>query len=59
MKNPFDVLRMKEQELLKVKLETDALRVTARLLDDDHTDWQDDHPYWERDSKIEIFPSAS
>lgn len=26
---------MKEQELLTVKLETDALRTTARLLDDD------------------------
>jgi hypothetical protein len=35
MKNPFDILRMKEQELLKVKLETEALRTTARLLDDD------------------------
>jgi hypothetical protein len=35
MKNPFDILRMKEQELLKVKLETEALRTTARLLADD------------------------
>lgn len=59
MKDPFDVLQIKEQELLKVKLEADALRVTARLLDDDHTDWQDDHPHWTGDSKIEIFPSAS
>ena len=58
MKNPFDVLRMKEQELLKVKLEADALRVTARLLDDDHTDWQDDHTDWERDPKREIFLSC-
>ena len=35
MKNPYDILRMKEQELLKVKLETAALRTIARLLDDD------------------------
>jgi hypothetical protein len=58
MKNPFDVLSMKEQELLKVKLEAEALRVTARLLDDP-TDWQDDHTDWERDPKKEIFLSAS
>ena len=32
MKNPFDILRIKEQELLKVKRQTDALRTTARLL---------------------------
>jgi hypothetical protein len=35
MKNPFDILRIKEQELLNVKRETEALRTTARLLDDD------------------------
>jgi hypothetical protein len=35
MKNPFDILRMKEQELLEVKREAEALRTTARLLDDD------------------------
>ena len=35
MKNPFDILRIKEQELLKVKRQTDALRTTARLLDAD------------------------
>ena len=35
MKNPFDILRIKEQELLKVKRQTDALRTAARLLDDD------------------------
>ena len=58
MKNPFVVLQMKEHELLKVKLEAAALRVTARLLDDELTDWQDDHPNWTRDSKM-IFPSAS
>jgi hypothetical protein len=32
MKNPYDVLRMKEQELLRVRKEMDALRVAARLL---------------------------
>ncbi|MGA7632048.1 MAG: hypothetical protein WCB11_14885 [Terriglobales bacterium] len=33
MKNPYDVLRMKEQELIRVRKEMDALRVAARLLD--------------------------
>ena len=32
MKNPYDVLRMKEQELIRVRKEMDALRVAARLL---------------------------
>lgn len=35
MKNPMEVLRMKEQELSRVKKEIDALRTTVRLLDDD------------------------
>ena len=32
MKNPFDVLRVKEQELIRVRKEMDALRIAARLL---------------------------
>jgi hypothetical protein len=32
MKNPYDVLRMTEQELLRVRKEMDALRIAARLL---------------------------
>ena len=36
MKNPNDVLRMKEQEMLKIKVEIEALRITARLLSDDY-----------------------
>lgn len=32
MRNPYDVLRSKEQELLRVKKEIEALRITARLL---------------------------
>jgi len=32
MKNPYDVLRMKEQELMRVRKEMDALRISARLL---------------------------
>ena len=32
MKNPYDVLRVKEQELARVRKEIDALRVAARLL---------------------------
>jgi hypothetical protein len=35
MKNPIDVLRIKEQEILKIKVEIEALRITARLLSDD------------------------
>jgi hypothetical protein len=35
MKNPFDILHIKEQELLNVTRQTEALRTTARLLDDD------------------------
>ena len=32
MKNPYDVLRMKEQELVRVRKEIEALRIAARLL---------------------------
>jgi len=32
MKNPYEVLRMKEQELMRVRKEMEALRIAARLL---------------------------
>jgi|HubBroStandDraft_6_1064221.scaffolds.fasta_scaffold1042009_2 hypothetical protein len=32
MKNPYDVIRAKEQELLRVRKEVDALRIAARLI---------------------------
>ena len=32
MRNPYDLLRTKEQELMRVKKEIEALRITARLL---------------------------
>jgi hypothetical protein len=32
VKNPLEVLRMKEQEILRVKREIEALRITAKLL---------------------------
>ena len=32
MKNPFEVLRTKEDELQRVKQEVEALRITAKLL---------------------------
>jgi hypothetical protein len=35
MKNPYDVLRAKEQELMRVRKEMDALRIAVRLLDAD------------------------
>jgi hypothetical protein len=33
MKNPYDVLKAKEQELIRVRKEMDALRIVAHLLD--------------------------
>ncbi|MGA9353480.1 MAG: hypothetical protein WBV46_07290 [Terriglobales bacterium] len=44
MKNPYDVLRAKEQELIKVRKEMDALRIAARLLgaEDKHTGGSND-----------------
>jgi hypothetical protein len=33
MKNPYDVMRSKEQELLRLRKEMEALRIAARLLD--------------------------
>ncbi len=32
MKNPYDVLRVKEQEMVKIRKEMEALRLAARLL---------------------------
>jgi len=32
MKNPYEMLRIKEQELLRVRKEMEALRISARLL---------------------------
>jgi hypothetical protein len=32
MKDPFEVLRMKEQDILRVKQEIEALRIAAELL---------------------------
>jgi hypothetical protein len=43
MKNPHEVLRMKEQEILRVKNEINALRIAARLLNED-TDASDQAP---------------
>jgi len=33
MKNPYDVLRAKEQELMRVRKEMEALRIAARLIE--------------------------
>ena len=35
MKNPYEVLKSKEQEMMRVKREVEALRVAARLLGGD------------------------
>ena len=32
MKNPYDVLRAKEQEMIRLRKEMEALRLAARLL---------------------------
>ncbi len=32
MKNPYEVMRMKEQEMLRLRKEMEALRIAARLL---------------------------
>ena len=32
MKNPYQVIRMKEQEMIKIRKEVEALRLAARLL---------------------------
>jgi hypothetical protein len=36
MKNLLEVLRMKEEEILRLKKEIEALKVTARILSEDH-----------------------
>ena len=35
MKNPYEVLKAKEQDLLRVRKEMDALRIAALLMDAD------------------------
>ena len=42
MKNPLEVLRKKEQELLRIKEEVAALRIAARLLAGEDSDEDDD-----------------
>jgi len=32
MRNPYEVIKMKEQELIKIRQEMEALRLAARLL---------------------------
>jgi hypothetical protein len=36
MKDPYEVLRAKEQEFALIKQQVEALRIAARLLDDEH-----------------------
>ncbi len=35
VKNPIEVLRVKEQEILKLRVQIEALKITAQLLSDD------------------------
>jgi hypothetical protein len=35
MNDPFEVLRMKEQDILRVKQEIEARRITAELLEEE------------------------
>ncbi len=46
MKNPFEVLRAKEQEVILVKRQVEALRIAARLLGEED---DDDNVLAERD----------
>lgn len=49
MKNPYDVLRTKEQEITRIRKEMDALRVVAQLLDADNSGAAADaHPQLQR-----------
>ena len=41
MKNPFELLRTKEQEIVKLKREIDALRITIQLIGEDKTNSTD------------------
>lgn len=38
MKNPYELLRAKEQEVIVVKRQVEALRIAARLLEDGNED---------------------
>jgi hypothetical protein len=38
MKNPYEVLRAKEREIVLVKQQIEALRITAQLLGDEEED---------------------
>jgi hypothetical protein len=42
MKDPYDVLREKEQEIARVRKEVDALRIVAKLLAEDSSPMKDD-----------------
>lgn len=42
MKNPYEVLRSKEQELSKIRKEVEALRIAASLLGDEDAADKDD-----------------
>ena len=37
MKNLLDVLRMKEEEILRLRKEIEALKITARILSEDQS----------------------
>ena len=37
MRNIYEVLRSKEQDMIRIRKEIDALRIAARLLNDDST----------------------
>lgn len=47
MKNPYELLRAKEQEVILVRRQVEALRIAARLLGEEKED--EDHVLAERD----------
>ena len=44
MKNPYEVMRAKEQEMLRIRKEMEALRIAARLLEAEDPAKSNDSP---------------
>jgi hypothetical protein len=46
MKNIHEVIRAKEQEIMRIKTEVDALRIAAPLLNENEDRDEDDGSHW-------------
>lgn len=56
MKNIYDVIRDKEEEMQRVKQELDALRLVARLLSDDVGEKGASSSPQPAPSRVKVFP---